>query len=126
MGTDIYLKYHLGWNCLHIAALCAHLNLSNILIIKHKFDVGFASNSGGIALHFSTRYGIYELVKLVADIGTDIHLKKTWGKIAFILQQPINICIFARHSYINTTLMYKWLITIDGLFIMPPEKEVLN
>ena len=101
MGTDIYLKNHLGWNCLHIAALCAHLNLSNILTLKHKFDVGFANNSGGTALHYSARYDSYELVKLVADIGTDIHLKKNLG------QNCLHIATAYKHLHLCKALIYK-------------------
>ena len=34
IGTETYPKKHLGWNCLHIAALCGHLNLCKTFIDK--------------------------------------------------------------------------------------------
>ena len=46
MGTDIILN-HFGWNCLHIAVFCGHLNLCKTLILKRNFDVDIASNEGG-------------------------------------------------------------------------------
>ena len=45
-GTDIFLKTNLGNNCLHIAAICGHLNLCKTLIDKHGFDVHVANNDG--------------------------------------------------------------------------------
>ena len=104
IGTDIYLKNHLGWNCLHIAALCGHLNLCNTLILKYNFDVGIASNSRGTALHYSARYGTYELVKLFADIGTDIHLKNNLGQNCLHIAaayKHLNLCqaLIDKHNF---------------------------
>ena len=39
-----------------------------------------ASNAGGTVLHYSIRYGSYELVTLFADKRTDIHLKSNSGQ----------------------------------------------
>ena len=75
MGADIYLKTVNGWNCLHIAALCGHLNLCQILIDKHNFEVHMADNDRWTALHFSARYGSYELFRYFAGMGADIYLK---------------------------------------------------
>ena len=78
-GTNILSKTETGMNCLHIAALNGHLNLCKTLINKHKFDVNMTDSQGFIALHFSVENGSYELVKLIVDKGTDIHLKTEDG-----------------------------------------------
>ena len=39
-----------------------------------------ASNAGGTVLHYSIRYGSYELVTLFANKRTDIHLKSNLGQ----------------------------------------------
>ena len=79
MGADIYHKNHNGWNCLHIAALYGHLNLCKFLIDKHNFDVHMVSKSGCSALHYSVRYGSYELFRYFAEVGADIFLKTRNG-----------------------------------------------
>ena len=79
MGADIHLKTNDGKNCLHIAALEGHLNLCNVLIDKHNFDVNLANKRGWAALHFAAKGGNYELVSYFADMGTDIHLKTNAG-----------------------------------------------
>ena len=78
-GTDIYCTNKLGWNCLHIAAFCGHLNLCKKLIEKHKFDVHMADNDGSTGLHHSARNGSYKLVTYFADMGTDIYCKNNLG-----------------------------------------------
>ena len=75
MGTDIYLKTNDGENCLHIAAFEGHLNLCKELIDKRKFDFHITANNGWQALHFSVQNGSYELLRYLADMGTDIHVK---------------------------------------------------
>ena len=79
MGTDIYLKDSLGWNCLHIAARYGHLNLLKTLLQKHNFDMYMKDNDGWTALHHSAKYGSYELVRFLADMGTDLYLKNNFG-----------------------------------------------
>ena len=78
-GTNILSKTKTGMNCLHIAALNGHLNLCKTLINKHKFDLNMTDSQGLTALHFSIENGSYELVKLIVDKGTDIHLKTEDG-----------------------------------------------
>ena len=78
-GTDVFLKTKGGQNCLHIASLSGDLNLCNILIDKHKFDVHMTDNRGWRALHFSAQSGKYKNVKLFADKKTDIYLKTKEG-----------------------------------------------
>ena len=80
LGTDIKVKTSNGTNCLHCAAIGGHLDLCNMLISKHKFDVSLANDAGWTALHFSAQNGSYELVKYLADLGTDIKLKTNDGK----------------------------------------------
>ena len=78
-GTDVFLKTKGGQNCLHIASLSGDLNLCNILIDKHKFDVHMTDNRGWRALHFSAQSGKYKNVKLFADKKTDIYIKTKGG-----------------------------------------------
>ena len=75
-GGDIFLKTKSGMNCLHIAACNGHLNLCKLLINEEKFDLFLACNNGFMALHFSAKYGSYELIKFFAEKMTDIHLKR--------------------------------------------------
>ena len=46
MGADIHLKTKDGLNCLHMAALFGHLNLSKVLVDKHKFSVHVVDKYG--------------------------------------------------------------------------------
>ena len=78
-GANIFSKTEVGMNCLHIAALSGHLDLCKTLMNKHNFDVNTTDSKGFTALHFSAENGSYELVKLFADKGTDIHLKTEDG-----------------------------------------------
>ena len=80
MGVDIYVKDNDGRNCLHIAALYGHLNLCKILIDKHNFDKHMPTNKGWTVLHYSARYGSYELFRYFADMGVDIYLKNNDGR----------------------------------------------
>ena len=79
MGADIYHKNNEGVNCLHIAALYGHLSLCKMLIDKHNFDVHLIDNLGFTALHFSARYGSYELFRYFTEMGADIYLKSHGG-----------------------------------------------
>ena len=79
IGTDILLKTRIGENCVHIAASYGNVNLCKTLIDKHKFNVDMTDNEGFTALHCSAQSGVYELVKLFANIGGDIHLKTKVG-----------------------------------------------
>ena len=38
MGTDIYVRNNLGWNCLHIAAFIGHFKLFQKLIEKYIIE----------------------------------------------------------------------------------------
>ena len=80
MEIDINLKANYGENCLHIAADCGHFNLCRMLISKHNFDVQLPDHERWTALHYFSKNGSYELVKLVADMGADINLKTIEGK----------------------------------------------
>ena len=80
MGADINLKTKAGLNCLHMAALLGHLNLSKVLVDNHKFDLHIADDEGCTALHHSIRSGSYELVTYFAEKGADIHLKTKYGR----------------------------------------------
>ena len=79
MGSDIHLKDNLGRNCLHVAALHGHLNLSKTLIDEDNFDVQMADNDGWRALHYSARNGSYELFTFFVDKGSDVHIKTKNG-----------------------------------------------
>ena len=79
MGADIYLKNHDGCNCLHIAAENGHSDLCKILIVNYNFDVNMVNKKGWAALHYSARYGSYELLRYFADVGADIYLKSYDG-----------------------------------------------
>ena len=74
-GLNIYQETKVGGNCLHIAAAYGHLDLCKTLIDKNNFDVDTTDNQGFTALYRSAQSGSYELIKLFADIGGDIHLK---------------------------------------------------
>ena len=78
-GTDILLKTKTGKNCLHIAASNGHLNLCKVLIKKYYIDVNLTDNDGFTALYYSIQNNRYELVKLLAENGADIHVKAETG-----------------------------------------------
>ena len=78
-GAGLYRKNNVGSNCLHFAAWNGHLNLCKILIVKYKFDVHMADENGWTALHYSARYGSYDLFTYFADMGADIYLKDNDG-----------------------------------------------
>ena len=104
MGADIHLKTNDGKNCLHIAALEGHLNLCNVLIDKHNFDVNLANKRGWAALHFAAKVGNYELVSYFADMGTDIHLKTNAGLNCLHIaaqQGNLNLCkvLIDKHKF---------------------------
>ena len=80
MGADINLKTKAGLNCLHMAALFGHLNLSKVLVDKHKFNVHVLDEYGCAALHHSAISGNYQLLTYFAGKGTDIHLKTDNGR----------------------------------------------
>ena len=46
-----------------------------MLIDKHNFDVHLFDNLGFTTLHFSVRYGSYELFRYFTEMGADIYLK---------------------------------------------------
>ena len=108
MGVDIYLKNNDGRNCLHIAALCGHLNLCKILIDKHNFDKDTADKNGWTALHYSARYGSYELFRYFADMGVDIYLKNNdgWNCLHIAaLYGHLNLCkiLIDKHNFDKDT-----------------------
>ena len=77
-GTDIFLKTNLGNNCLHIAAICGHLNLCKTLIDKHGFDVHVANNDGWTILHCSAENGSFDLFSYILEKGENF--KKMYCK----------------------------------------------
>ena len=79
MVTDIHAKTKHGMNCLHLAALYGHFDLCKILLDKYNVDMDMADNEEWTALHFSARYGSYELVTFFADVGTGINHKTNIG-----------------------------------------------
>ena len=93
LGAVINLKTNDGKNCLHIAALYGHLDLSKTLIEKHFFDVTMTDNEGWSALHHSARNGSHELVTYFVDMGTDINLKTSTG------ESCLHIAV--RHRHLN-------------------------
>ena len=46
-----------------------------MLIDKHNFDVHLFDKLGFTTLHFSVRYGSYELFRYFTEMGADIYLK---------------------------------------------------
>ena len=74
-GSNIYLKVNDGTNCLHIAALHGHFNLSKMLLDNYNFDIHFANNEGVTALHFAAKNGNFELFLYLLDKGSDIYRK---------------------------------------------------
>ena len=107
IGGDIHLKTKVGEDCLHIAAAYGHLNLCKKLIDKHNFDVDMTDNEGFTALHRSAQSGVYELVKLFADIGGDIHLKTKVGGDCF------HIAAAYGHTSLCKTLIEKDNFDVD-------------
>ena len=99
--TDIHLKNNLGWNCLHIAALCGHLKFCKTLIDKHNFDVRLPSNAGSTALHYAARNGSYELVNFFINMGSDIQSKDNFG------QNCLHIAAAYNHLYLCEILLNK-------------------
>lgn len=93
LGAVINLKTNDGKNCLHIAALYGHLDLSKTLIEKHFFDVTMTDKEGWTALHHSARNGSHELVTYFVDMGTDINLKTSTG------ESCLHIAV--RHRHLN-------------------------
>ena len=90
-----------GWNFLHIAALCGHLNLCKTLIDQKRFDVYVKDSGGCTALHFSARNGSYELVQFFTDRGVDIDLKDNDGC------NCLHIGALYGHLNLCKTLIYK-------------------
>ena len=82
-GVDMYLKTKSEETRLHVAAAFGYLNVCELLINKHNFDVNMADNAGFTALHRSAQSGSYELVKFFVNKGTDIHLKTKGGENCF-------------------------------------------
>ena len=80
LGIDINLKTNDGKNCVHIAADRRRFSLCRMLINKHNVDMQFPDNDGWTALHYFAKNGSYELVKVVADMGTDIKLQTNEGQ----------------------------------------------
>ena len=95
------LKDKNGWNFLHIAALCGHLNLCKTLIDQKRFDVYVKDSGGCTALHFSARNGSYELVQFFTDRGVDIDLKDNDGC------NCLHIGALYGHLNLCKTLIYK-------------------
>ena len=96
MGNDIKLETNRGKNCLHIAAECGHFNLCRTLISKHNFDVLLPDNDGCNAIHYFAENGSYELVKVVADMGTDIKMQTNKGKNCLHIaagNRHLNLCM---------------------------------
>lgn len=83
--ADIAFTNYLGWNCLHIAALMAHLNLCKTLVVKYNFDAHMVNNDGWTALHHSVKSGSNELITYFIDMGADIHLEANGGKNCLII-----------------------------------------
>ena len=101
MGTDINLKTNNGENCLHIAAEYGHFDLCWMLISKHNLSVQIPDDDGWTALHYFAQNGRYELVKAVADIGTNINLKTNTG------ENCLHIAAEYGHSSLCWTLISK-------------------
>ena len=101
MGTDINLKTNNGENCLHIAAQYGHFDLCWMLISKHNLGVQLPYHYGWTALHYFAQNGRYELVKAVADIGTNINLKANTG------ENCLHIAAEYGHSSLCWTLISK-------------------
>ena len=80
MGAAINLQTNDGKNCLHIAALYGHLNLSKALINEHEFDVHMTDNDGWRPIHFSARNGSYELLTYFVNMGANVNIKTNYGK----------------------------------------------
>ena len=79
MGTDICVKDNFGKNSLHIAADSGNLDLWQIILGEHNFDVLRTDKDGCTALHHSTRNGNYKLVTFFVDMGTDSNLEEYLG-----------------------------------------------
>ena len=104
MGTDIKMQTNEGKDCLHIAADNSHFNLCMTLINKHKFDARLPDLAGTTALHYFAENGSYELVKAVADMGTDINLKTNNGKNCLHIAADnghLNLCrkLISKHNF---------------------------
>ena len=102
--TDIHLKNNLGWNCLHVAALCGHLRFCKTLIDKHNFNVHSPSDAGATALHYAARNGSYELVKFFVNMGSDIQGKDNFGQNCLHIaaaSNHLNLCeiLLNRHNF---------------------------
>ena len=80
MRIDINLKTNDGKNCLHISAGRGHFSLCRTLTNKKNAEMKLAENDGWTALHYFATNGSYEIVKVVADMGTDIKLQTNEGK----------------------------------------------
>ena len=107
LGTEFDLKTNIGWNCLHIAALNGHLNLSKILVEKHKFDVHMTDKDGWAAVHHSATSGSYELIRFFTDLGTDIYVKTNLGK------NCLHIAALNGHLNLCDTLVQKHKFDVD-------------
>ena len=101
LGTDIHLKANISWNCLHIAGLTGHLNICKTLVDKYKIDVRMRDIDGWTAIQHFVRNGSYELITYFTDLGTDIHLKTSFGS------NCLNIAALNGHLNLCKTLVEK-------------------
>ena len=101
VGIGINFKTNDGKTTLQVAANYGHLNLYKTLIDKHNFDVNATSNARWTALHYSLKYGSYELVTFFSDTRTDTNLKNNLG------QKCLHIAAAYKHLNLCKTFIDK-------------------
>ena len=102
MRSDMQSKDNFGQIRLDIVAASNHLNLCEILLNKHNFNMYMTDSNGWIAFHYSVVNGSYELVTYFAHMGGDINLKDSLG------QNCIHIAAFSGHLNFCSTLLDKF------------------
>ena len=107
MRIDINLTTNNRENCLHIAAAYGHFSLCRTLISKHNVDVYLPENHGWTALHCFVKKGSYEIVKNIADMGTDINLKLNNDK------HFLHIAADCSHFNLCRTLINKYKVNVE-------------
>ena len=102
MRSHMQSKDNFGKIRLHIAAASNHLNLCELLLNKHNFNVYMTDSNGWIALDNSVVTGNYEIVTYFAHMGGDINLKDS------LRHNCLHIAAFSGYLNFCRTLLDKY------------------
>ncbi|KAK9874477.1 hypothetical protein WA026_002825 [Henosepilachna vigintioctopunctata] len=72
-GANINVSNNAGANALHLAAGQGLSNFIHLLVNTYGFDVNTKDSNGYTPLHYATRKGNYSEMKILIELGSDIH-----------------------------------------------------